>query len=47
MLCLQRQNTGNHVLYTMLTFQAETTAILNWGFFLIINIELTLILQTV
>jgi hypothetical protein len=27
---LQRQNIFNHVLYTMLTFQAGSTAILNW-----------------
>ena len=44
---LQRQNTDYHVLYTTLTFQAGTTAILNWvlELFSIINPVLILILK--
>ena len=44
---LQRRNTEYHVLYTTLTFQAGTTAILNWvlELFSIINPMLIFILK--
>jgi hypothetical protein len=44
---LQRQNTDYHVFYTTLTFQAGSTAILNWvlELFSIINPVLILILK--
>ena len=44
---LERQSTDYHVFYTTLTFQAGTTAILNWVLerFSIINLVLILMLK--